>query len=82
MDQCGYEKLHVDPFWNFFVFFKYIRHVSSVTFPVLLSPITRNSERRNWIFYDDGGFESWNSLSKDGGPREKIEIEINSECFS
>lgn len=37
---------------------KYIRHVSSVTFPVLLSPITRNSERRNWIFYDDGGFES------------------------
>ena len=49
---------------------KYMRHVSSVTFPVLLSPLTslkinrghsffpRNSERRNWIFYDDGGFES------------------------
>ena len=71
-----------------------MRHVSSVTFPVLLSPLTslkinrghnffpRNSERRNWIFYDDGGFESWNSLSKDGGPHEKIETEINSECFS
>lgn len=48
---------------------KYMRHVSSVTFPVLFSPLTslkinrghsffspRNSERRNWIFYDDGGF--------------------------
>ena len=57
MDQCGYEKLHVDPFWNFFVFFKIHKTCLFCNFSCL-SPITRNSERRNWIFYDDGGFES------------------------
>lgn len=52
MGQCGYENLHVDPFWNFFSYsLKHIRHVSSVTFPVLLSPQTSLKSNRRQLFF-------------------------------